>query len=160
MTVAEFKKELQDAGYSIKEFAKFANVSYNTVTHWKKIPSWAETMLLCMLQQDTNMQVKQLQQQIEQLQKENATLKQQLQQQRKQQCSDVMSDYDRERLNRWLKNMAEQSRIDNIQMLMRMRSAGHDISDLELEFNLHLDEIDPDEIDRAINFGEVVYRAI
>ncbi|WP_187647230.1 helix-turn-helix domain-containing protein [Nitrosophilus labii] len=40
MTNEEFKQLLKKAGLNKKEFAKVANISYNTIRNWNNVPSW------------------------------------------------------------------------------------------------------------------------
>jgi len=45
MTNEDFKSLLKKAGLNKKEFAKVANISYNTVRNWDNIPSWIEPFI-------------------------------------------------------------------------------------------------------------------
>jgi predicted transcriptional regulator len=45
MTNEDFKSLLKKAGLNKKEFAKVANISYNTVRNWDNIPSWTKPFI-------------------------------------------------------------------------------------------------------------------
>ena len=45
MTNEEFKQLLKKADLNKKEFAKVANISYNTIRNWNKAPSWVKPFI-------------------------------------------------------------------------------------------------------------------